>query len=475
MKMSTIPASTIMVEAQYRKSGITRYDGNPFIEALTPFPKEESDFSPAMEYSPLEPTDATRRKSAIVRKMEVLTINDLVYPFTKFDKAGRILATMIREAYVARNPMTTLDVQRRHAIATCGGGVALRLPSNWKPSAKGCVITAVSGMGKTTLVSSFLLLYPQVIRHKSYHKQPLRCHQVVYLVLRTPHDGTLRSLCLQFVEQIDELLGTDYAREARGVRNIAPMVDVMNKAATAVSLGLVVFDEVQNLRSASGQNAEHVLNLFTAMIERLGISVVTMATPAIDKILGDNVCSLRKLTSAGLTILPPMKENDDEWNQFCDACWAYTFTKNKPVLSDKVRHTWYQVSAGNTAFATLAFMLSQQNEIGGREIVDEDAFERTAAQDMAFLQPAIAALHSRDPERLKKFDDLVFSPRFRELLRSMGIDPGEDEKADADEFEELKNIPNRPMAKKHASSKASLGQHKVDWDEELPTEDPLAR
>ncbi len=111
---------------------------------------------------------------------------------------------------------------------------------------------AVSGMGKTTFISSFLLGYPQIIRHTQYHGRKLKCHQIVYLVLRVPHDATLKSLCLQFFDKVDHLLGTNYLRQARGLRQIAPMVHLMNQVATATSLGFIVIDDIQNLRSAKG-------------------------------------------------------------------------------------------------------------------------------------------------------------------------------------------------------------------------------
>ena len=128
-------------------------------------------------------------------------------------------------------------------------------------------------MGKTTFVQTFLLRYPKVIQHTGYGESHLKCHQIPYLVVRVPHDGTLKSLCLQFFDEIDALLGTNYSRQARSLRNIAPMVQLMNQVATAVSLGVLIIDEVQNLRSANGLNAELMLNLFSEIIERLGISL----------------------------------------------------------------------------------------------------------------------------------------------------------------------------------------------------------
>ena len=173
------------------------------------------------------------------------------------------------------------------------------------------------------------------------------------------------------------------------------MVDLMNKVATAVSLGFIVVDEVQNLRSARAQNAELVLNLFSEIIERLGISLLALATPAVQAVVEGAVRNTRKLASFGSLVIEPMARNSPQWEEFCDTYWDYTFVKTKTKLTKEILDAWYTASAGNTAFAALAFTLSQHNEIGGREIIDATAFQRTAATDMAFLGPAIAALLSK--------------------------------------------------------------------------------
>ena len=235
--------------AVYHDTGVSRFAGNPFIEAMPPLEQSKSDFLTNLAHYPAKPSATLRRSSEVVRLMELSTINDIVYPFPEYQKAGFTLAKMARDTYVARHPLTTMDRQRRHAIATTGTN-GLPMPADWKPSAKGYFMMSVSGQGKTTFAAAALLRYKQVICHSNYHGADLKCHQVVYVLLRVPHDATLKSLCLQFFNEIDRLLGTDYSRKAAALRNIAPMVDLMNKVATAVSLGFIVVDEVQNLRSA---------------------------------------------------------------------------------------------------------------------------------------------------------------------------------------------------------------------------------
>lgn len=460
-----------VVPAVYQDIGVSRFSGNPFIEALPPIEQTKNEFLTLLSNYPPEPTAATRRAGEVVRIMELSTVNDLVFPFPEYQKAGIALATMMRDTYVARNPLTVIDRQRRHALATSGSD-GLPFPANWKSSAKGHFMMAVSGMGKTTFALAYLLRYPQVIVHSAYKGAELRCHQVVYVVLRVPHDATLRSLCIQFFDQIDQLLGTNYSRQANAIRHVAPMVELMNRVATAVSLGFMVVDEVQNLKSARSNNAEFVLNLFSEIIERLGISLLALATPAVQIVIEGSVRNARKLASYGETVLRPMTRTDPQWHDFCDTYWAYSYVRNKGPLTKEILDAWYAASAGNTAFAALAFTLSQRNEIGGREVIDAAAFARTAATDMAFLQPAISALRSNDPKKMRAFDDLIFSPRYRALRKLLGAKEFESSPGSSGEFDDAPQSVAEPATPKPKRKGTMQGQQPPSVD--LPEEDPLA-
>lgn len=466
--MSTPPAE----KADYKKTGVSRFDGNPFIEAMPKLPATKSAFLTGLSHYPPKPTASTRKANEIVRMMELSVLNDVVYPFPEYQKVALATATIMREAYISRNPMTIIDRQRRHALSTSGNDM-LPLPADWKSTAKGHFLMAVSGMGKTTFSNAFLLRYPQLINHDGYKGQHLKCYQVVYIVLRVPHDATLRSLCVQFFQKVDSLLSTNYVRQATALRNIAPMVQLMSTVATAVSLGFLVIDEMQNLKNARGGDANHVLNLFSEIIERLGISLLAVATPAVQSVLEGSVRNGRKIASSGETVLKPMKKTDALWADFCETYWQYSFVQKKAPLTKETMNAWHDVSAGNTAFAALAFALSQRNEIGGREVVDEQAFARTAAADMAFLQPAIAALKSGNPDKLRAFDDLLFSPQYQALRAALGAT---EPKHDAETQEEFADVTSEDSTQtKSTRTKPLKKPANVEFTGMLPMEDPLAR
>lgn len=489
--------TAIEVRAKYTKPNVPGWDGNPFIEALPPIKEFKSEFLTLLENLPSPPTARTRRKPEVPRIMEMMSLlKTVVVSFPEHEDIGIALEFIIRESYKARNPLTKMDRQRRHAIAM-GGADGVELPSNWNPSGEGYVLFAVTGMGKTTSFRNYLQRYPQVIRHTKYEGNALKCRQLVYIILRVPHDATLKSFCLAFFKEIDRLLGTNYQKEAKALRQIALMKDLMNQVATAVSLGLVVVDDVHKLRHATGENAIYALNLLGDIVEEMGISLLTVSTPAVASVMEASVSNHRKIGSQGGELIAPMR--GEQFRDFCKDFWPYMYVRNKTELTTPIIRAWFLASAGNTAFAVAAFMLAQKYEIGGRELIDENSFNVVANTKMAFLQPAIHALLSGKPDRLKEFEDLIFSDKFVALCRMLEVDLKEEKAQTTEEFDDVPAADekagkgNKSRPKKTKQTKASKSKNagasnpnsrihraknmRVEQsdDVDLPMEDPLAK
>lgn len=479
----------ISIEAQYKPTGVRRFEGNPFIEALPKLEVSKDAILDRLAHYPTPPTKADRKKSELVRAAEVGCINEIVYPFAEYKRAGVNLTMNIRESYVARNPMSAEDAQRRQAIATAADPAAdLQMPRNWISSAKGQTLLGISGSGKTTFATAFSLPYQVVIEHREYKGQKLTCRQIPWVSVRMSHDATLKSLCLQFFDVVDHILGnTNYQRHARSVRSISRMVILIAQVATAVSIGVIFIDEVQNLKAANGTNATFVLNLFSEIIERAGVSLVIAGTPALASVIDENVRNLRKLNSGGESNFVQMRYGDPEFDAFCDIYWDYQFVKGPVRLDKEIRQAWYRAGAGNPAFTAMAFMLAQRNEIGGREVIDAAAFDRVAKIDMAILEPAIAALRTGKAALLRDFDDLLFKEGCTALRRMIAWSDGDEPSAvTRDEFPELDDTAapetanHSPTIRKKGSNPSSRRRSNAkssssSYDDELPTEDPTLR
>lgn len=466
------------VHAVYNKTGVRRFEGNPFIEALPVLEGTKNEIIDRLKNYPPIATAKDRSRSEIVRTAEAGRINEIVYPFAEYKRAGLNLTLNIRECYVARNPCSIVDVQRRHAIAT-DGTANIPFPANWSSTAKGQTLLGISGSGKTTFANAFSLPYQIVIEHTEYMGMPLVCRQIPWVNLRMSHDATLKSLCLQFFDTVDHILGnTNYRRTAEAARSISRMALLIAQVATACSIGVIFVDELQNLKAAIGKNAVFVLNLFSDIIEKAGVTLVVAGTPLLEEVIDENVRNLRKLNSGGESNFVQMRLGDSEFDTFCDTYWDYQFVKKPVTLTDGIRKAWHNAGAGNPAFTALAFMLAQRNEIGGREVIDELAFDRVSKIDMAILEPAIDALRSGKSARLRAFDDLLFKQGCKSLRNMIAWSDGEDApRSTREEFDEFQEAAYQVKAeapkKKSKIRKGSLVRDEAAIN--LPTENPLMR
>ncbi|XWK90296.1 MAG: ATP-binding protein [Phormidium sp.] len=127
------------------------------------------------------------------------------------------------------------------------------LPQRKRSTANGFTIIGMSGVGKTTAVEEILQLYPQVINHSYYHNRDFILRQIVWLKLDCPFDGSMKGLCLNFFQAVDDLLSTSYYQNytGNGRRTVDELIPAMARVASLHCLGVLVIDELQNLSEAS--------------------------------------------------------------------------------------------------------------------------------------------------------------------------------------------------------------------------------
>lgn len=444
------------IPANYKPTGVRKYDGNPFIEALPPLEETKDEILDRIEYFPPKFSDADRKKGDLVRIAELGRIGSLIYPFAEYRNAATSTTINLRDAYVSRNPFTVEGQRHRSQLATANSDAALRALA-FKSSACGQLIMAVSGSGKTTFGGAVFAPYCHVIEHTQYKGRPFRCRQIPVIPMAVMQDASLLGFCVQLFETVDMILeNTHYAREAKAVRTIPLMTLLMRRVAWAVALGLIFIDDLQHLRAARGKQAEMVLNMFSQILERAGVSLLLSATPALEPVIANSVRNIRKLTSGGMTKFPVMRRDDPQWVELARALWVYRIVKHPGPLRKEILDAWHTCSGGNPAFTAMSFSLAQRIEIGDREVIDDLSFERVAETDMVLLKPAIKALLSGNAADLQKFDDLIPKSGLMDLLDQLGwahepLESGEAE-PEFDEFGEEQQT-SAPKKKSNATSK----------------------
>lgn len=107
-----------------------------------------------------------------------------------------------------------------------------------------------SGSGKSWTWDRMLSLYPQVIEHPRRVGRPSSM-QLVWLLLEIPQDGSLKRLCINILQGVDEMLGTAYAeRYTSDKPALRSLISRVEYVLANHELEVLVLEEVERLRIA---------------------------------------------------------------------------------------------------------------------------------------------------------------------------------------------------------------------------------
>jgi hypothetical protein len=389
--------------ATYTDTLIPRYQGNPLIEALPPILSDD-DISDQLAYYP--PYEKTHRALPAEQRIHIIhTILDLLIPFPENVDLAQRFSCLIREGYVARNPIAAEFWQKFRSRAEHqrdNGNARVRVRS----SAPGMTIMGISGGGKTTATEAAIGLYPQLIQHSIFQGRPFTWTQVVWLKLQCPFDGSTRGLCLNFFQAIDELLGTNHYRNyGEGRKSTDELMPAMRRVASLHSLGLLLIDELQHLdQSRTGK--EIMLNFFTELVNEIGVPIVFIGTPKVKSVLAGEFRQSRRGTSEGDFVWNRM-ENDEKWRYFAESLWDYQYLQKPTPPSEELFDVLYDESQGIIDIAVKLFMLSQVRAVRKKlEILNVNIIRSVASDSLRTIQRALDALRRGDYEALKAIPDI---------------------------------------------------------------------
>jgi hypothetical protein len=448
-----------------------RYRGNPFCIALPFAGCESAVLHERFNVSPPKPDASVFALPSLERMGELNTLKEWVYRLPEYPRCAEAFISILREAYVARNPMLARDRERRTLLHTTSSFVdkmlRMDVPVGWRSTASTVLIHGVTGSGKTTFARLMGHPFSIVIRHESYNGDPLRADQIPYIYLQIPFDSNVKSFCLAFFAEIDSALGySHYFREASGLGSIAEMVILMARVATSVSLGVIFIEEFQNLKVARQNNVSLILNLISSLVELAGISVFISGTPRTKEILETGSANHRKLVLSGEVEFSVMRWDSPELVDFMDKCWAYSYVAKPGKLTRPIRQAWYLASGGNPAFIALAFILAQRFAIGSDEEISAPIFEYVSQKQMATLQPVIRALIDGSEAALRAVEGMSVSKKLNKIYQELGM-PALDVLAFPQDDSETPEKPMGPVKKGASGRNGSLSRN-------LPaSEDPL--
>ena len=410
-------------KAVYREPEIPEYFGNPMIEALPPIWTEE-ETTEELSYFPTY-YDSMRKSAKHIRHHLIQNSLRFFSPLDIPIDLERRFSCLIRVGYLDRNPAQMefwKDVNDRLIdLKKSGRNQYQRKRKYRSTSASGFFIIGISGIGKSQTIEQILRLYPQILDHNKYKGKNFTYSQLVWLKLDCPFDGSLRGLCYNFFQTIDNLLETTYfQRYAEKARNVDEMIPNMARVAANHCIGVVVIDEIQRLSRSKSGSAKAMLDFFVQIVNTIGIPVVLVGTYKALPILSGAISQMRRGTGQGDLVWDRM-QLDDQWELLMESLWDYQYIENKCAL-DKISQLGeviYEETQGITDLAIKLFMFAQERAITSGQEKLTSAIIRSAARDkFNLLQPALKAFKNKDKMALADFEDAY--PKFLDISSSDG-------------------------------------------------------
>ncbi len=392
-------------QACYLDQRVPCFQGNPLVEALRPLGEKEDVFK-RMRISPIydvQHRHYTQEERLLLlghgrRFFEPLSMN--------FNLASRF-DSMLRHGYVGRNPLClgSFREAREKLERTIQNPLMRDLPLDFN---LGLTMIGISGIGKSRALERVSVLYPQVIQHHWYQGSRFTWTQLVWLKLDCPPDGSIIGLCTNFFLQIDRILGTNYFQNY-GIRNkpsLPAMIAYMNTVAFNHSLGVLIIDEIQNLRR---KRDPEMLDFFIQLDNEVGVPIILVGTPAAEEILSGDLRRARRASGQGEMRWSRM-QNDTEWRYFLESLWRYRYVQKQSDLSDELVQTLYYESQGITDLAIRLFFFAQRYAIvTNEECITRETIQTAAKLGLSSVQRFLHYIRENDIKKIKAQGDRPFS------------------------------------------------------------------
>ncbi|BDG30460.1 ATP-binding protein [Parageobacillus thermoglucosidasius] len=406
------------VEANYSESVISDYFGNPLIEALPPI-LSVNEVIEALSVFP--EYDAKERHFSQEHRFHCIQrLFRYFQPFERHIELEQKLSRIIRQGYISRNPLSKNNAvfMNQSYNALKQGKILQTTSMDYKKYTTGFTIIGYSGIGKTTSIERVLSLYPQVIKHSYYKKEHLNFIQVPWLKVDCPFDGSLKGLCINFFDELDKVLGTNYVTKfAKRTINTDHMLQKMRHIARLHCIGILVVDEIQHLNFGKSGGSEKMLNFFVTLVNTIGIPVILIGTNKAVSILQREFRQARRGSGQGDMVWGKMEKGDD-WDLFIEGLWDYQWTRKKAELTQELKDILYEESQGIIDIAIKLFMVSQMKAISNNsEILTGRLIKQVARDNFKLLRPMLDALKSGDPSLISEYEDIT-PINFQEIMNN---------------------------------------------------------
>ncbi len=274
-------------------------------------------------------------------------------------------------------------------------------------------ITGCSGLGKSRAISRAinLITAERIIETAEPYAKIIPC-----VMVQCPFDCSPRSLLLEILRKVDEILDTNYYSKALKVRATVDMLIGTVSQVALNSLGMIIVDEIQNI--VTNKNGHSLVGMLTQLINSSGVSLALIGTEE-SRIFFESVMQIAR-RSLGL------QYNSLDYNQYfydlCCTLFSYQYVKQRTEISDAIIHWLYDHSNGIVSVVvSLIHDAQEQSILNGKEILNLETLNIAYKTRLSMLHTHIESTIKRRKQTSTKNPPAPICEPIEEVTDTDGI------------------------------------------------------
>lgn len=198
-------------------------------------------------------------------------------------------------------------------------------------------IIGISGVGKSTAIGRAISVASENIVIKV--EEP--AHKIIPCVIcQCPHDCSVKSMLLDILRNVDEVIGTNYYDRSIKANATTDML-IGNVSTVALNhIGLLVIDEIENV--VNHRNGDMLVAMLTQLINNAGISICMVGTPETELFFEQTTYLARRALGLRYELLP----YNDSFVEFCRTVYNYQYVKEADPFSEGIAMWLYEHTKG---------------------------------------------------------------------------------------------------------------------------------
>ena len=252
-----------------------------------------------------------------------------------------------------------------------------------------------SGIGKSSAISRSidLIMRKGVIETEKPYTKIIPC-----LVVQCPFDSSVKGLLLEILRKVDELIGSEYYKNALKIRVTTDMLIGSVSQVAINHIGLLVVDEIQNV--VNSKNGKSLVGMLTQLINNSGISICMVGTPESNVFFEQAM----QLARRSLGLQYKSLAYDQYFYDFCRTLFSYQYTKQKSEISDAIINWLYEHSGGIVSVVVSLIHDAQEIAIlSGKEILSleslNEAYKKRLSMLHGYIEPNIKQISKAATKR----------------------------------------------------------------------------